>query len=307
MSLSIQNTGMDYQGDAGGTGGGGFQNYGGGGSPQQSSQGQQQRSRRSYDEQTLIPVTIKMALGAVNDASSGSGNDGNNDGNLCLADGRKLTHIKLVAAVRSIVDGSTNVLYELEDGTGLIEIKQWFDDNDCTYLQELKTQTLKENIYVKVVGQIKLYDNKCMIIANSIRPLISNNNGNGSGSGSGGNELTHHMLSVIYSAEKYKRSMDIVNNNTATAANYGNNGVGFNGIQPVPRGGQVLNHTNHGIGGGGSGGADDTLRREVIQFIQSNSCKFLCLVLNLSTLCHLVFLHLCVSSFVLSFFSNYTN
>lgn len=271
LIVSLFVLGMDYQGDNGG----GFQNYGGGGgmgSPQQQGgSSQNQRSRRSYDEQTLIPVTIKMALGAVNDASSGDGNDGN----LILQDGRKLTHIQLVAAVRSVADHSTNVLYELEDGTGLMEVKQWFDDNDCAYLQELKSQTVKDNIYVKVVGQIKMYDNKCMVIANSIRPLVSNKDGGDTMKRTGGNELTHHMLSVIYSAEKYKRSMDIV----GASNNYvgGSSGIGFNGVQS-PQGPALSNNRGGGMmGGGGHGGGgndrDEQLKHDIIQYIQTNSCK----------------------------------
>jgi replication factor A2 len=187
---------MDYQGGGGGDGGGGF------GSSQQSAQ----KPRRSYDEQTLIPVTLHMAMKATPDASG--------DGSLILEDGRKLTTIKVVGAVRSFENASTNVLYVLEDGTGLMDIKQWLDDNDCTAIQEIRQQTLKENIYIKVTGSIKDYEGKKMLVASSVRPLTT------------ANELTHHMLQVVHSAEKYKRADSIV---SPGAAIMNNNGVGFGG------------------------------------------------------------------------------
>eukprot|EP00980_Cylindrotheca_fusiformis_P020708 scaffold7738_cov133-Cylindrotheca_fusiformis.AAC.17 len=194
---------MDYQG-----GGGGSSSFGGGGGFGGSQQSPQ-KTRRSYDEQTLIPVTIHMALQATPDPSG--------DGSLVLEDGRKLSTIKVVAAVRSVEDASTNVLYQAEDGTGLMEVKQWLDDNDCTAIQEIRQQTLKDNIYIKVIGQIKDYEGKKMLVANSVRPLST------------GNELTHHMLQVVYSAEKHKRADSIV----APPAVMSNNGVGFGAAQPM--------------------------------------------------------------------------
>jgi replication factor A2 len=185
---------MDYQGGGGNTGGG-F------GSSQQSAQ----KPRRSYDEQTLIPITLHMALQASPDPSG--------DGSLILEDGRKLSTVKVVGAVRSVEDASTNVLYQLEDGTGLMDVKQWLDDNDCTAIQEIRQKTKEENIYIKVTGQIKDYEGKKMLVASSVRPLTT------------ANELTHHMLQVVHSAEKSKRADSIV----SPGAIMNNNGVGFGG------------------------------------------------------------------------------
>lgn len=180
---------MDYQGDTGG----GFQSGGGGGGGSQSqSTPARGGGRRSYDDQTLIPVTINQIVNAKPDAASG------NDG-VILADGRKVTSIVLVAAVRSFEDMSTNVMYSMEDGTGLMEVKQWLDDNnECSAMHEIRQSTLRENIYLKIIGQIKDYDGKKLVVASSVRPLST------------GNELTHHMLQVIYSSEKSKRADSIV-------------------------------------------------------------------------------------------------
>lgn len=220
---------MDYQG---GATGGGFNNTSGfgGSQEQQASQSSQggNKPRRSYDEQTLIPVTIHMIMQAQADPSG--------DGSLVLEDGRKLAQVKLVAAVRSVEDASTNSLYNLEDGTGLLDVKQWLDDNDSTAIQELRQLTLKENIYVKVIGQVKDYEGKKMVLANSVRPLSS------------GNEVTHHFLQVVHSAEKFKRADSIV------AQPISNTGVGFASNAPMAQA---------QTGGGNS------LKDKVLQFIQT--------------------------------------
>jgi replication factor A2 len=233
---------MDYHGDGGG--GGGFQGYGGGGGSSQSPQ-QQQRTRRQYDEQTLIPVTIRMALAAKPDTSGG-------EGSLQLEDGRKLASVKIVAAVRSCNDYSTNILLEIEDGTGLLDVKQWFDDSDCSYLQELKTQVLKDNIYVKIVGQLKVYDNKMQLVANSIHPITS------------GNEITHHMISVVHSAEKFKRGSEIVPSSVASSMMQSPMGGGV-GFSMQSRGAAPLMAQSRGGGG---------LKDVVYDFVRNHQRKW---------------------------------
>jgi replication factor A2 len=222
---------MDFQGDSGG--GGGFQSGGGGGgygNSQGNNSATPQKARRAYDEQTMIPVTVQMALSAHPDPAGG-------DGTLQLPDGRNIATVQLVGAVRAVNDQSTNVLYQLEDGTGLLDVKEWLNDNDCTASAEIRKETLHENIYLKVVGQIKDYEGKKMLVASSVRPLST------------GNELAHHMLQVVHSAEKYKRADSIV------APSGGAAGVGF--------GNTSMMQTN--MGGGGAG---DSLKDQVLDFIK---------------------------------------
>lgn len=201
------NYGMDFQGGEAG-GGGGFstndKNYGSG-----SQTSPDKRSRRNYDEQTLIPVTISMAFKAHSDSSGG------NDG-LTLEDGRPLHSVKIIGAVRSAEVQSTNIIYTIEDGTGALDVKQWVDDNDAEAIGEMKRQNAKEGIYVKVIGQISDYDGKKQLVANSVLPLSS------------GNELTHHLLEVMYCAEKYKQADSIVPSpmmQTSSGSTFGNNSI----------------------------------------------------------------------------------
>jgi len=229
------NFGMDYQGDGGGGGGGMTSSQGGGGGYQAGSPAAGGKVRKSYDEQTLIPVTVRMIL----TATSNSNNMDGGTGSLVLADGRELYQIKLVGAVRSFDVQSTNVNFEIEDATGLVEAKMWVDDNtDCTAVQQIRDQVCKDHQYVKIVGQVKDYGGKLNVVAYSVRPLSS------------GNEITHHMLEVVHSGETSKRAGAIVapppNNNSMVTS-----GVGFSGSAPMGGGMPVAASSSSGGGGNG--------------------------------------------------------
>jgi replication factor A2 len=184
--------GMDYQGADYGSNNA---NQGGGFSGGMSSSSQRTPSRgggvgtlgprKAYNEQTLIPVTCRMILAATSTSSQ------EGTGALALTDGRPLHHIRLVGAVRSVETLSTNMAYEIEDGTGLIEVKQWMDDNDCSAIQDEKIEAAREAQYVCVIGQVKDYDGKKSVVAHSIRKVQQ------------GDMLTHHLLQVVYSAERH--------------------------------------------------------------------------------------------------------
>lgn len=236
---------MDYQGDMGGGGGnygggggGGYDNGGGfgggGGTP---------RARKNYDEQTLIPVTARMILQA----------QPNGEGNLALPDGRELHHVKFIGAVRNCEEASTNATYSIEDGTGLVDVKQWSDDNDCTAVTEMRRACMQDNVYVKVIGQVKDYDGKKTLVAHTVRRLGTQN------------EFTYHMLEVVYTAEQYHRKESIVGGAIPMATG----GVGFGG--GVGGGAPVMAQASNGPSG-------DDLRDQVLNFIRTEGSEFLVLV-----------------------------
>jgi replication factor A2 len=213
---------MDYGSNGGG---GGF-----GQSPSQGAGGVGS-GRKSYDEQTLQPVTVQMCL-TSNPDEEGQGEQ--------LADGRKLYHVKIVGAVRSYEDFSTNCLYGIEDGTGLIDVKQWIGSNDCSAMERLRQSCGKEGIYLTIVGQVKDYDGKKTVIADSVRPIQT------------GNEITHHMLEVVYAAETYKRM---------NSSMYGSNVISRQGLgfgASFGKGAPIQQH-----------GSNDSLRDMVLTFIRT--------------------------------------
>jgi replication factor A2 len=227
---------MDFQGGDGGSAGGGYttNSYGGGGGGTQDTSSSDKKARRPYDEQTLIPITIQMAFKAHPDSSSG-------DGSLVLEDGRALHTVKIIGAVRGVEDTSTNIVYTIEDGTGVLEVKQWLDDGESTALRQLREQTAHDNVYIKVVGQIKDYDGKKILVANSVRPLTT------------GNELTHHFLEVMYSSEKFKRADSIV----PPMMNFNNNA-------------KTIGGNPQGAGGMGGGDGGSAYRQRILALIQEH-------------------------------------
>jgi len=148
---------------------------------------QRSGGRKGLDEQTVIPVTIRMILNASIDPSVDNG--------VMLKDGRSVHLVKFIGAVRSVEDLSTNVVFSIEDGTGLTEVKQWHDPSDCAGVTEMRMQASQENSYVRVIGQLKAYEGKIQIVGLSIRRVSTCN------------ELTHHFLETVYSSEKSKRGM----------------------------------------------------------------------------------------------------
>lgn len=146
-------------------------------------------NRKPYDEQNLIPVTIRMLLNATSTTNSGG------TGQLALPDGRDISTIKFIGAVRNAEEQSTHVRYEIEDGTGLIEVKQFIDEStDNSFTRDEREKIISgDGLYVRVIGQLKDFNDSNSVVAFSVRTIST------------GNELTHHMLEVVYSGEKYKR------------------------------------------------------------------------------------------------------
>ncbi|KAK5108997.1 hypothetical protein LTR62_007631 [Meristemomyces frigidus] len=165
---------MDYSnnysttsyGGAGGANGGGFM------PGSQSADGT--TNKRSYGKDTLRPVTIKQLHDAIHP---------NPDAEYFLIDGSETTQVTFVGQVRAISAQTTNVTYKLDDGTGIIEVKQWvdaeaFDEQDPSNVKAKPT----EEGYARVWGRLKAFNNKRHVGANIIRPV------------SDFNEIQYHLL-----------------------------------------------------------------------------------------------------------------
>ena len=188
LSYIIIFIGMEYNSGSGGD----FQSPGG-------SQGG--GARKATDEQTLIPVTIKMLLEAI-------------PNNKILLDGREPYHVKLVAAVTTVNKTSTSYGYTVEDGTGSIEVKEWIDEGNLE-ISKMREEAAQDHQYVRIIGKLEEYDSKAKIVAVAVRKLSS------------GNELTHHLLEVVYEGEKFKKSGQIVGSPSAAMGNmsFGSNNM----------------------------------------------------------------------------------
>mmetsp|Transcript_28067 Transcript_28067/g.40169 ORF Transcript_28067/g.40169 Transcript_28067/m.40169 type:complete len:286 (-) Transcript_28067:127-984(-) len=143
------------------------------------------KQRKNYGEQTLIPCTIRMVQSAMPHQTPGGGGSGT-----VLPDGRELHQVKIVGAVTDVDHHSTNTTWKIEDGTGNILVKM-FTAEEVPVITDMHQQCI-ESVYVRVIGQLKMYNNSLTFTAFHISRLKT------------GNELTHHMLECIYSSEHYR-------------------------------------------------------------------------------------------------------
>ncbi|KAI5920179.1 putative replication factor-a protein [Camillea tinctor] len=136
------------------------------------SQGGSQTARPINDE-SLRPVTIKQLI----DAEQAFG-----DAPFRI-DGVEIKQVTLVGMVRQISPQTTNITYRLDDGTGIIEVKQWLDADKQ---DDSSRRTFREEEYVRVWGRLKSYGNKRHVGAHVIKPVADIN------------EVNYHMLECTY-------------------------------------------------------------------------------------------------------------
>lgn len=138
---------------------------------------------KETENQLLIPVTVRMIL---------------NSSNGILRDGREPKEVKLIGAVRELQTQSTNNMYHIEDGTGLIEVKEFLDANTDNKAVLEDRSGAAEAVYVKIYGAIQEYEGKTSLVAYSVRRITT------------ANELTYHLLEVVHTSERFKKNSQIV-------------------------------------------------------------------------------------------------
>lgn len=124
---------------------------------------------QTYGKDTLRPVTIKQIIDA---------HQPHPDSEFKI-DGIEVTQLTFVAQISTVSAQATNTTYKVDDGTGLIEVKQWVDaDSDNSAARP----SPKEGEYLRVWGRLKAFNNKRHIGAHSIR-LVTDFN-----------EVSYHLL-----------------------------------------------------------------------------------------------------------------
>lgn len=93
--------------------------------------------------------------------------------------------------MRSISSQATNTTYKLDDGTGLIEVKQWIDADANP--EGAKTSDIREDGYIRVWGRIKAFNDKRHVFAQVLRPVADPM------------EIQYHLLDATYVHLYYTR------------------------------------------------------------------------------------------------------
>ncbi|KAG9234613.1 hypothetical protein BJ875DRAFT_461085 [Amylocarpus encephaloides] len=166
-------------GGGGGGGGGGYSNttYGaqnaaneGGGFMNGSQQGSQDSPAQSktYGQDSLRPITIKQIMDAT---------QAHSDADFKI-DGAEVTVITFVGQVNSISTKATNILYKVDDGTGIIDVMSWVNGDD----PKSQESVAKEGEYIRVFGRLKTFNDKRSVTAHMLRPVPDFN------------EVSYHLL-----------------------------------------------------------------------------------------------------------------
>ncbi|TXT09750.1 uncharacterized protein COLE_03684 [Cutaneotrichosporon oleaginosum] len=130
--------------------------YGGG---SQQSPGGEGRKRNN---QSLRPVTVQQILNASQSAQEAD----------FQIDGADIGPIQFVGTVHNMSSTATNLSYEIGDGYGYIDVRQWLDSSDD---ESGKTEGIEQDKFVSVIGTIKVFGGKRHISAQMIRPIEDHN------------------------------------------------------------------------------------------------------------------------------------
>ncbi|KAG0002549.1 replication factor A protein 2 [Entomortierella chlamydospora] len=179
---------------------------------------------------TLRPVTIKQLLSVTQTQAD-------NDFRI---DGHDLGQVTFIATVRNINQQSTQHTYTVEDGTGTIDAKRFpTEDEDSAELNTIVVGTT-----VRIVGILKSYNQKFSINIHAIRPIHDMN------------ELTHHLLEVIYVHVSSTRSK----------------GAGGMSMSSAPHN-NFASHSMANVGnvGAGSGVVGEDIPEQISEMIRNHS------------------------------------
>ncbi|POM64269.1 Replication protein A 32 kDa subunit [Phytophthora palmivora] len=155
-----------YGNDDYGNGGGGFMSS-------QPSGSQSTPTKRSGAAQSILPVSIKQ-LQTVNA-----------DDDTLRLDGQEVSTVRLIGLLTNLTPHSTSLRFQLDDGSGAFDC-QYFVTADDADASEGEMNRLREGSYVRVVGKLRTFQGKASLSCFNVTPVEDMN------------ELTHHLLEVIY-------------------------------------------------------------------------------------------------------------
>uniref|UniRef100_A0A7S2SSA9 Replication protein A C-terminal domain-containing protein n=2 Tax=Rhizochromulina marina TaxID=1034831 RepID=A0A7S2SSA9_9STRA len=166
--------------------------------------------KASRDRQTVIPFTIRQIKGAT---------IGHADDPVKI-DGVELAQVRLVANVMQVTEQSTYVVYDVEDCTGMIQVKMW-NDQDENEMTATRRAACRQGVYVRIHAYLKVFNGQISVTAVDIRPVEDQN------------EITCHMLEAIYIHLQHTQGPKQA---PATAAGWNSTSSGFGtgGFNPPP-------------------------------------------------------------------------
>jgi len=191
-----------------------------------------------YDQRCLSQVTIKQ----IKSAPPAHADDA------FLVDDAEVGQLHMVARITGIDVQSSHTQYQLNDDTGILDAKQWSNDD-----QQAQGPNVQEGMWVHIFGRINTFQGKCSVNVFDLYPVTNFD------------EITHHFTEVVYAhlsnleAAK-KREMGggmmgndgmMMNTNNATSSmgpGYGNGQMGGGGGMNSNSGGGWNNNNGMSMG-----------------------------------------------------------
>jgi replication factor A2 len=156
------------------------------------------------------------------------------------------TQVHFIGHVREVLPQQTNRTYRIDDGTAVMDVKQWVDA-DSEAAEEGEKHIPKESDYVHVYGTLKEFNNKRHVAPQAIRPITDFN------------EINYHLLQATAMHLYFTRGpIDKAN-----------------GVKSEGGGGQGLFVDGNGTGANGHGGKKlppgmTPISRKVYEFLQNS-------------------------------------
>lgn len=122
-----------------------------------------------------MPVTIRQLKNATHDHVDDA----------FKVDGAELLQVKIVGSILKVDETSTFTKFDVEDSTGVVEVKLWLDAGEDESIAERRS-ACREGTYVRVIGSVRSFQDSLHIVSHDIRPLVDFN------------EVTHHFLEAIH-------------------------------------------------------------------------------------------------------------
>lgn len=147
-------------------------------SSSQESPSQQQRAAPARgDIQTVMPVTVLQLRNAQHGIDE-----------VYRVDGQPLAQVTFIGRILAVdTSHPTNTNYQIDDGTGIIDVKRWSEADEAGATQAAATQDiLPVNNYVRVYGHLRLWQGSLNVVAFRLIPVTDHN------------EITFHFLDSIY-------------------------------------------------------------------------------------------------------------
>lgn len=127
-----------------------------------------------YGNDTVRAVTIKQILQAHHPHPDAD----------FKIDGELVTSITFVGQIRNVSTQTTHITYKIDDGTDIVEVKQWIDNDPNSDQMDTDSAKpkLEEDAYCRVWGRLKAFNDKRHVQAHIIRAITDYN------------EINYHLL-----------------------------------------------------------------------------------------------------------------